>query len=239
MRAFAFALALLLGFAPAFAAAQDASSAPVLQRISGLRIASIAHERLAQVASPDEHYAGSAVPDQIVPRGRVQLLAQAPQGGSQFVEVPVQIDLNGKPDRTVMVAYRVQRYVQTAVAAHDLLAGTVLSAQDVVMGRVPFTGLDGNGTQALLGRTIVAPVLKGQPVPLSFTQITQIVKPGSTVDFVVHDNGVDVSADVVARTGGGLGQQVFVFDPQTGKELSGTVTAPGTVELDISGGDAP
>jgi flagella basal body P-ring formation protein FlgA len=62
------------------------------------------------------------------------------------------------------------------------------------------------------------------------------VKPGANVVMIVHGDGVAVVADVVARTGGGLGDQVMVWNPETHKMLSGTVTAPDRVELDISGG---
>jgi flagella basal body P-ring formation protein FlgA len=82
-------------------------------------------------------------------------------------------------------------------------------------------------------------VLKGQPVRIQATSVNQIVKAGSTVVFIVRDSGVVISADAIARTSGGLGDEVFVYNPSTHKALSGTVTGPGTVELDISGGDNP
>ncbi|MHB8144911.1 MAG: flagella basal body P-ring formation protein FlgA [Vulcanimicrobiaceae bacterium] len=40
-----------------------------------------------------------------------------------------------------------------------------------------------------------------------------------------------------ARTSGGLGDQVQIYNPSTNKSLSGTVTGPGRVELDLSGGN--
>jgi flagella basal body P-ring formation protein FlgA len=89
----------------------------------------------------------------------------------------------------------------------------------------------------LVGRRLTASVLKDQPITIGATAVNQIVKAGSTIVFIVRDSGVAVSADAIARTGGGLGDQVFVFNPATRKSLSGVVTGPGTVELDISGGD--
>ena len=53
--------------------------------------------------------------------------------------------------------------------------------------------------------------------------------------LIVHDDGVSVVADVVARTGGGLGDQVSIYNPQTNKTLSGTVIGPDRVELNLSG----
>jgi len=106
-----------------------------------------------------------------------------------------------------------QQYVETAVAAHDIVPGTVLSAGDLAMARVPFTGRPGNGIDALVGRKVTGSLLKGQPVRIEATTVNQIVKAGSTVVLVVRDSGVQVTADVIARTSGGLGDEVSVYNP--------------------------
>lgn len=231
-----FALAaLLLTLAPLGARAQS----PLHLTVSGERIEQIASREIAGLAHDADHQyvAVSVVPDQVVTGDRVALHAQSPIGTSSFVNVPVAIDVDGKLDRTVYVGYRMQQYVETAVAAHDIVPGTVLSAGDLAMARVPFTGRPGNGIDALVGRKVTGSLLKGQPVRIEATAVNQIVKAGSTVVLVVRDFGVQVTADVIARTSGGLGDEVSVYNPSTNKALSGTVTAPNTVELDISGGD--
>lgn len=237
MRTLALAATFVLVLAPFTARAQGVS----VQRVSGKRIASIAERQLSFVSHDADRgfVPASIVPDQLVSEGRIALHAGEPSGTSAFVNVPVEIDVDGKPDRTVLVGYRVQQFVETAVAAHDLAPGTVLSAGDLSMARVPYTGAPANGIDVLVGRRTDNAVLKGQPVRIQSTAVNQIVKAGSTIVFIVRDSGVTISADAIARTGGGLGDQVFVYNPSTHKALSGTVTGPGTVELDISGGDNP
>ena len=237
MRSIAFAAALILALVPFGASARGISA----QRVSGKRIAGLAERQLSSVSRDGDQafVPASIVPDQIVSDGRLTLRAGAPSGTDSFVNVPVAIEVDGKIDRTVLVGYRVQKYVQTAVAAHDLAPGTVLSDGDVVMGRVPYTGVPANGVDVLTGRRIESAVAAGQPVRITSTEVNQIVKAGATVVFIVRDSGVVVTADALARTGGGLGDQVFVYNSSTHKALSGTVTGPGTVELDISGGDIP
>jgi flagella basal body P-ring formation protein FlgA len=209
------------------------------QTISGERIALLAAREVARIshAADQRLVPVTVVPDQVVSDGRVDLRAQSPVGTSAFVNVPVQIEVDGHVDRTVLVGYRVQQYVETAVAVHDLAPGTVLAPEDLRMARVPYAGRPGNGIDVLVGRRLTASVLKDQPITIGATAVNQIVKAGSTIVFIVRDSGVAVSADAIARTGGGLGDQVFVFNPATRKSLSGVVTGPGTVELDISGGD--
>jgi flagella basal body P-ring formation protein FlgA len=242
MRALAMAAALSFALAPLGVRASTGSAQAAIsgQRISGKRIASLAERVVATLAhGADQNFVPACEgPDQIVSDGQVDLKAQSPIGTSTFVNVPVQIDVDGRLDRTVFVGYRIQQYIETAVAAHDLAPGTVLEADDLTMARVPYAGYPGNSVDVLVGRRVQGAFLKDQPITIEATAVNQIVKAGSTVMFIVRDDGVAVFADAIARTGGGLGDQVFVFNPATHKALSGVVTGPGTVELDISGGDS-
>ncbi len=222
----------LLGCVPAAAFAQ-----PTV-RISGKRF-----EKLAKPATQSIQLTGDAelvqaypVPDQVVPAGDVTLSVGTALYNPSYINVPVTIDVDGKFLRQVFVGYRIQEYVRTAVAARDLVPGTVITPDDVTIERVPFHGQRINGVDALIGRKVVSATRQGQPIAIESTQTNQIVKPGSTVVLIVHDGGVAIAADVVARTGGGLGDEIQLWNPQTRKALSGTVVGPDRVELDITGG---
>lgn len=226
--------AVLVAFAHAASPARAASG---VERISGS-----AFETLAKPVAHAVRLTGDsalipafAIPDQSVPAGKVLLLPQPAISTPSYVNVPIEIDLNGRYLRTVFVGYRVQQYVKTAVATHDLVPGTVLSAGDIAIERVPFSGQHSNGAQALVGRKIVAAFRAGNPVFIEQTQTNEIVKPGASVVLIVRDSGVSVVADVVARTGGGLGDEVNIYNPQTNKMLTGTVIGPDRVELNLSG----
>lgn len=235
MRKVAAALTLLLAVlacAPGPVCAQAAT-----QRIAGKRFEALAKPLLhsVQLSGDSALIPAFSIPDQIVPLGAVSLVVGSALVNPAYVNVPIELDVDGKYNRTVFVGYRVQRYVRTAVAAHDLVAGTVLSAGDVAMARVPFNGQRTNGADVLVGRKILTPIRAGAPVAIELTQTNQIVKAGATVILIVHDGGVSIVADVVARSNGGLGDEVSVYNPQTNKTLSGTVIGPDRVELDLSG----
>ncbi len=209
----------------------------------GVRISGKRFEKLAKPATQSIQLTGDAelvqaypVPDQIVPAGNITLAAGTAIYNPSYINVPVTIDVDGKFLRQVFVGYRIQEYVRTAVAAHDLVPGTVITPDDVTIARVPFQGQRINGADALVGRKVTGAMRQGQPIAIESTQTNQIVKPGSTVVLIVHDGGVAIAADVVARTGGGLGDEIQLWNPQTRKALSGTVVGPDRVELDISGG---
>ncbi len=229
------AVAALLALA-SFGCALPARAAAT-QVLAGSRF-----DALAAPVSKAVHLDGDAklveayrVVDQIVPPGRVTLVVQSAIVTPSFVNVPVEIDLDGKFLRQIFVGYRVQHYVQTAVATHDLVPGAVLTAADLSMTRMVYTGQRTNGTQVLVGRRVVGAVRAGAPVTIEGTQVNQIVRAGNTVTLIVDNNGVRVAADVVARTSGGLGDEVNVYNPQTNKTLSGTVVGPDRVELNLSG----
>jgi len=208
------------------------------QRIAGARFEALAKPMIAHVhiQGDTELHQAYPIPDQTVPSGAVSLVVGSALVNPAFVNVPIEIDVDGHFVRNVFVGYKVQQYVRTAVAAVDLDPGTVLGYADLKMARVAYNGERTNGIEALVGRKVLGAVRAGSPIAIELTQTNQIVHAGSTVVLIIHDGGVDVVTDVVARSSGGLGDEVGLYNPQTNKSLSGTVIGPDRVELDLSGG---
>ena len=151
--------------------------------------------------------------------------------------VPLQISVDGRVAKTITAGYRVQQYIHTAVAAHDLTPGALLTSDDVVLARVLSNGRPAVDIASLVGRKLRAATPRGAAIFVEQTSINQLVIAGSGVILLVHDGPVVLTADVIARTGGGLGESVTVYNSQTNKLLSGTVTGPDRVELMLPGGD--
>jgi flagella basal body P-ring formation protein FlgA len=226
-----------IAFALALVCVPGMARAALTQTVKGASL-----EALATPVSKTVRLTGDArlvqaypVPDQIVPPGRIELIAQSAIVTPTYVNVPIQVDLDGKFLRQIFVGYRVLNYVQTAIATHDLVPGALLTADDLKMARIVFTGQRTNGTDVLVGRRVITAVRAGAPVTIEGTRVDQIVKAGNTVSLIVDSNGVRIATDVVARTSGGLGDEVSVYNPQTSKVLSGTVVGPDRVEVNLSG----
>ena len=60
---------------------------------------------------------------------------------------------------------------------------------------------------------------------------------GQAAILLVRDGPVALTVDVVARTGGAVGDTVTVFNPQTQKAIAAVVTGPNRVELTLPGGE--
>ena len=241
MRSFVLLTALLLTGTLCVPAAARAQAAGTTQRIGGSVFEALAKKAIAKIALDGDRQLipSGSVHDQIVVAGTASLVVESPLVNPSYVNVPIDVNVDGVFIRTVFVGYRVQQYAKTAVAAHDLVAGTVIARDDVAIARVPFFGRLPNGTDVLIGRKVVSPLRKGQPIYVEETQTNMIVKPGSSIVLIVNDGGVSVVAEAVARTGGGLGDEVTVYNPSTNKTLSGTVVGPDRVELDILGVTQP
>jgi flagella basal body P-ring formation protein FlgA len=206
------------------------------QIVAGTRVAAVADEiARGLVTGPDRSVAPAyQIVDQSVPEGNVALApAGAPYVSATYVSVPVAIRVDGKVARTVVAGYRVTTYVETVVAARDLAPGAVLTPADLVLARVAWNGRPAVGTDVLVGRKLRAATPKGAPLYVEQTAPDDVVKAGQPAILVVHDGGVALAADVVARTGGAVGDVVTVVNPSTQKALAATVTGPSRVEIDL------
>ncbi len=178
----------------------------------------------------------TTIADQIVPRGEVSVaLAGTPIVNATFALVPVTISVDGEVVRKIYAGYRITGFMKTAVATKDLAPGKVIAASDVTIGRVPASGRSPVDPKSLVGRVLRVNAASGTAVTMEETGINELVRAGQPAVLVVHDGAVALTADVVARTSGGLGEQVAVYNPDTRRELTGTVTGPGQVEVTLLG----
>lgn len=210
------------------------------QIVAGTRVAAIADKIAhALVSGPDRSIAPAyTVADQNLPAGDVQLApAGAPFLTPTYVGVPVAIRIDGKLARTVVAGYRVTTYVRTAAAARDLAPGAVLAESDLALARIASNGRPAVGTAVLVGRKLSSATVKGAPLYIEQTVPDTVVKAGQSALLVVRDGPVALTVDVVARTGGALGDTVTVFNPQTQKAIAAVVTGPNRVELTLPGGE--
>ncbi|MBV8369597.1 MAG: flagellar basal body P-ring formation protein FlgA [Candidatus Eremiobacteraeota bacterium] len=219
-------------------AGAPASAAAETQVVAGTRVAAVA-DKIAQalVSGPDRSIAPAyAVADQNLPLGAVQIApAGTPFVSSAYVGVPIAIRIDGKLTRTVVAGYRITTYVRTAVAARDLAPGAVLAQDDLALARVASNGRPAVGLEALVGRKLSSATVKGAPLYVEQTVPDTVVKPGQAAILIIRDGNVALTADVVARTGGAIGDTVTVFNPQTQKAIAAVVTGKNRVELNLPG----
>lgn len=215
-------------------------SAETLQIVTGARVAAIA-DRIARgiVIGGDKSIAPAyQIADQSLPAGTLAIAAAgSPFVTATYVSVPVGIRVDGRLARTVVAGYRVTTYVETAVTTRDLTPGAVIAASDLAPARIASNGRPAVGIDALVGRKLNAATPKGAPLYVEQTVADTLVKAGQSAILIVHDGPVALTADVVARTGGALGETVTVYNAQTGRAIGAIVTGRNQVELTLPGGE--
>jgi flagella basal body P-ring formation protein FlgA len=159
----------------------------------------------------------------------------APQVNATYVSLPIAIDIDGVTARTVFAGFRITNYVRLPVTAHDLEPGTVVTADDLTYEDVAFSGRAGIEIESLVGRKTTSRISRGDVLYPELTRVNPIVIAGMPAVFIVHDGPVRLAADVIARSSGGLGEYVTIYNPQTQRALSGIVTGPNTVEFTVPG----
>lgn len=247
MRTRSLAAALLVAIAP-FVAMVAASAATVAlasetsgnaQVVAATRLTAVADRVVAAlVTDPDRTVQPAfSLADQFVPAGHLAIATETPLVNASYIAVPLQILVDGRVARTMVAGYRIATYVHTAIATHDLAPGAILTNDDLTMARVLSTGRPGVDIGSLAGRRLRAAANRGAEIFVEQTSVVDLVKSGAGVIFIVRDGPVALTADVIARTDGGLGDTVTVYNAKTNKILSGTVTGPNRVELQLPGED--
>jgi flagella basal body P-ring formation protein FlgA len=233
------ALAALVFSLSAHAAAYAAAvpySPPTMQVVSGARLQSFSDVWAHGLVKDASHSAILAYPvsDQRVVSGRTEFRASTtPMISPDYASLPVEIRVDGTLVRTVYIGYRIVTMVKMPVLGIAKRRGDVLAASDFRNEMRPADGRQPVNVAALVGRILNADYPAGAVVYPEVTSVDQIVKAGSPVVLIVHDGSVALAADVIARTGGGLGEMVTVYDEGARKMLSGLVTAPSRVELTL------
>ena len=216
------------------------AEAGALQVVTGTRVAAVA-DKIAHglVSGPDRTIAPAyAVADQSLPAGGVQIAAAGtPFVTPTYLSVPIALRVDGKLARTVVAGYRVTTFVHTATAARDLAPGRVLAESDLALARIASNGRPAVGLEVLVGRKLNSATVKGAPLYVEQTVPDTVVKPGQAAILLVRDGIVVLTVDVVARTGGAIGDTVTVFNPQTHKAIASVVTGPNRVELVLPGAE--
>ncbi len=236
-RALALVTTILIG---ALCVPADVSAFAETQIVAGARVAAVA-DKIARglVVGLDRTIAPAyAVSDQSLPAGGVQITAAGtPFVTPTYLSVPIALRVDGKLARTVVAGYRVTIYVHTATAARDLAPGRVLAESDLALARIASNGRPAVGLDVLVGRKLNSATVKGAPLYVEQTVADTVVKPGQAAILLVRDGIVVLTVDVVARTGGAIGDTVTVFNPQTQKAIAAVVTGPNRVELTLPSGD--
>jgi len=122
--------------------------------------------------------------------------------------------------------------VRIVVPVRNIARGDVITAADLSTKTVPngnlFSGV-ATAVDQLAGKQARRYLRLGQPVRVADVRAPILVTKGSTVTMVFHAPGITLTAVGKAMSEGGMGEPVTVLNPVSYRQITATVTGPGTV----------
>lgn len=172
-----------------------------------------------------------------VAAGKTEYLAGAPHGQleSGTVSVPVTVLVDGKPAKSVEVAFRIKRTAVALMAKRPLDAHTVLTEDDLTLGSVevsPGAPIPFADKEALIGKRTVRAIAQGGVLNVTLVENPPAVVLGAEVTLEVTAGGIRITAPGLARSTASIGERVRVYAKDTKKELTGIVIDAKTVRVE-------
>lgn len=173
-----------------------------------------------------------------LPPGEVEIeVTNMDRPGSGIRNVQVAFRVDGREADTQTVPVRVHQLRKALVAARDLQAGKILTAKDLVDGKVTVMDKEPkneplNERSAVIGASLKVSLNEGEPISKNDIEWIPISKKGEPVSLVKKVGNVRLSLN------GNLeedllyvGQEVKVRVRKTNKEVRGKAISDGTIQI--------
>ncbi len=150
------------------------------------------------------------------------------------VALRVRVRVNGKKDGLLTLQGWVDRFSRVVCARRPVTYGSILTHADLELKRVNMSnypaGLITNLASAV-GQVCKVTLYPGNPLRDCMLATVPLVARGERVEILATTGGLRVSTVGIAKTAGGMGQQVQVQNIHSGRTVVGRVTGDATVEV--------
>ena len=137
---------------------------------------------------------------------------------------PVQARLSG----------RVQPMIEIPVATRHMLAGDVITPEDIHVARLRASGVRADVAQwpaQAIGMALRHNVAAGSPMPLADLGHPVLVRKNSAVMMLLDAPGLSLTAQGIAAEDGGRGELIRVLNPASRAVVTAEVTGPDRVRV--------
>lgn len=135
------------------------------------------------------------------------------------------------PRWTLYIQVTIEQSEDVVVAAKPLTAGQTITADDLMVRRIPVQNFAGrqiftDPTQ-LTGDQMMMSLPAGGMLTQNIIQSPLVVKAGQMVTVHVYSGTVMLSMDAIADQDGRIGDTILLTNPSSGRRFSAEVTAQG------------
>lgn len=173
----------------------------------------------------------------VLPAGAVTIRVSGPGGeaGSGRRQVLVVLAVDGRPARSLTATIEVEVQVEAVTPVRLIAKDEVLDPEDLAIVKVRLP----EGRRAdfvrrvedAAGRRAVRPLPPHQPIGAGILALPYAVRKGERVVIEAHRGGLTIRAAGLTKGAGTVGQTVAVTNLDSGKQLQGTVSGPGVVQV--------
>lgn len=154
------------------------------------------------------------------------------EGSSQKFILKIQGD--GQSDIRVTVSAAVDRWAQVAVLRRSIQKGELVDAGDVMMARLNLQALPTDtisDTSKVIGLETKRNLAAGEVLQKNKLILPTVIKAGEKVTLKYRSSMLEATATGISLEDAGLQEQIRVKNEISKKVISGTVSAPGIVEV--------
>ena len=133
------------------------------------------------------------------------------------------------------VTGRAQPMLEVAVAASRLLPGTILSAADLRLARLPSARVPAGAAHRIedaVGKQLRIQAAPGTPLPLADLVVPTLVKRDARVLMLAEGPSLSLTAEGRALESGASGEHIRVLNPTSRAVLDAVVIGEGRVRMD-------
>lgn len=164
----------------------------------------------------------------------IELIVPPAWEGWGSVNLNALVRVNGIVEKNLSVRVHVDAQADLVVAARQLPAGTVLSADDLQMLKMDLAQAAGypvTSMQDAVGKKVRIALRSGAVVKSNQLVAVPVVVSGQLVTIVAESGGLRITIAGRAKSSGGTGDLVRVQNLSSGKELPARVVDASTVEV--------
>lgn len=161
-----------------------------------------------------------------------EVLAPAGWDGWGAVSIALVVRVNGVIEKNIPVRLQVDARTEMVTAAHQLLAGTVLTAEDLRLEKQDLADAGGYPVKSLadaVGKKSRSMVRAGAPIRSNQLMNVPVIVSGQLVTIVAENTGVRITVSGRARSSGGIGDLIKVQNLVSQKEIPARVVDASTV----------
>lgn len=175
----------------------------------------------------------SSVPDIILPEGDLKTeMKLLSSGNSRVIVVKVSFFVDGKNVKTVNISLKTSIKRIVYVASKFIQKGVIITedmiTEKVIENDVPYSIAS---REEIIGKITTRAIYPGQIITSSYIAEEPLVKKNQEVEVIRRIDNLTITTVFIALQDGYLGQTIRLRNPISFKEVLGTVTGRGKVEV--------